>query len=161
MRTPFAKVDKELLLFPRAFVINNHNNHAVLPARTTVIRMTAIERKTTGQFAKGNAGGPGRPTIEKERRYVETLGNVCTDHDRMEICVRAVEGAKAGDHRACEWLARYLLGDPQHVSNVLHLHQEVKVEANENPYANASDDMILEAMVSLDRLKKSCKAIDA
>ena len=70
-------------------------------------------RDTHGRFAPGYAGGPGRPPLAKEHAYLKTLASVCTVDDWRAICLRAVEDAKIGDHRARNWLAKYLIGDRQ------------------------------------------------
>ena len=65
-------------------------------------------RNAAGRFAAGNAGGPGRPRREVERRYLDaTLAAVAVE-DWSEIVKRAVVGAKAGDAKARDWLSRVL-----------------------------------------------------
>jgi hypothetical protein len=68
-------------------------------------------RLPNGTFAKGNAGGPGRPRRAKERDYLQALTDVVGLEDWRAIVQKAVDTAKAGDHRAREWLAKYLVGD--------------------------------------------------
>ena len=75
--------------------------------------MNAIARSQRGQFANGNAGAPGHPPIERERKYLETMSSVCSQDDWKEICQRAVKDAKNGDYRARDWLTKYLVGEPK------------------------------------------------
>ena len=69
-------------------------------------------RNSQGQFAPGNPGGPGRPRRVAERDYLVTLSEECPLEIWRAICRRAVADALAGDPRARDWLARYLLGNP-------------------------------------------------
>ena len=64
-------------------------------------------------FQIGNPGGPGRPKRQTEAGYLRTLMGVCDLGTWEEICKAAVASAKAGDSKAREWLARYLLGTPE------------------------------------------------
>jgi hypothetical protein len=68
-------------------------------------------RDERGRFTAGNPGGPGRPHRAVEREYLAVLGDGVSLDDWRAIVGAAVEGAKAGDARAREWLARYLLGE--------------------------------------------------
>lgn len=70
------------------------------------------DRNGNGQFAPGNSGGPGRPRRVAERDYLQALTEECPPETWRAICRRAVADAKAGDARARDWLARYLLGNP-------------------------------------------------
>jgi hypothetical protein len=70
------------------------------------------KQRKNGQFAKGNPGGPGRPRRVAESNYLVTLTEACPPEKWCAICRRAVEDALAGDARARDWLARYLLGNP-------------------------------------------------
>jgi hypothetical protein len=67
-------------------------------------------RNGNGTFANGNPGGPGRPRRTIEREYIATLLGACTLNDWQAIVERAVEDAKAGDGKARDWLARFVLG---------------------------------------------------
>src|SRR5262245_24253498 len=69
-------------------------------------------RNSRGQFAPGNAGGPGRPRRVAERDYLVTLAEECPPETWRAICRRAVADAAAGDAKARDWLSRYLLGNP-------------------------------------------------
>ena len=70
-------------------------------------------RDAKGRFAKGNAGGPGRPKRDVEREYLAQMTANCTLSQFAKIVNKAAEQAIAGDHRARQWLSQYLLPDPQ------------------------------------------------
>ena len=78
-----------------------------------VTRVRLNGRDDHGRFAPGYRGGPGRPPLAKEHKYLATLASVCTIDAWHAICRRAVKDAKLGDHRARNWLAKYLIGDRQ------------------------------------------------
>ena len=69
-------------------------------------------RDGKGRFARGNPGGPGRPHRETEREYLAILVSACPLGTWREVCARAVEDALAGDARARQWLASFLIGAP-------------------------------------------------
>ncbi len=100
-----------------------------------------------GRFAPGHPGGPGRPPSAKEREYLETLGSVCTIDDWRAICRRAVKDARAGDHRARNWLSKYLVGNPRPVP-------DTPVPEKPNPFNDAPTDVILEVMYENARRKE-------
>ncbi len=112
-----------------------------------------IQKERNGQFAKGNSGGPGRPKAEKERKYLAALSHNCSIADWKQICIRAVKDAKDGDHRAREWLTKYLVGEPQ--TQVLHGHVHASVNAEANPYSTACPEALMAAMCALDQLNLS------
>ncbi len=66
-------------------------------------------RDTSGQFAVGNRGGPGRPPRQTERAYLETTLASCPLEAWRDIVARAVEDAKQGDAKARQFLADHLL----------------------------------------------------
>jgi len=68
-------------------------------------------RDTTGRFAVGNPGGPGRPRRLIERDYLTTLSNAVSLEDWQAVVATALTAAKEGDARARDWLTRYLLGN--------------------------------------------------
>jgi len=70
------------------------------------------KRNSDGTFAKGNAGGPGRPPRATESEYLRVLMGACPLDTFREIVERAVADAKAGDAQARAWLATYLVGKP-------------------------------------------------
>lgn len=67
-------------------------------------------RDRSGKFAKGNAGGPGRPSRAVERDYLAALSDRCPPDVWAEVVDRAVEDARKGDAAARAWLSKYLLG---------------------------------------------------
>jgi hypothetical protein len=67
-------------------------------------------RDAGGKFAPGNPGGPGRPRRAVEREYLAQLAEACPPETWRQVCQRAVDDARAGDAKARDWLAKYLLG---------------------------------------------------
>ena len=75
------------------------------------------ERETNGQFGKGNKvatgnKGGGRSARPKEEQYLAIMLKACSAEDWEKIVISAVVHAKAGDSRAREWLANYIIGKP-------------------------------------------------
>ncbi len=70
------------------------------------------ERDENGKFIKGNGGGPGRPTKERETRYYEILMTAVTFEDWKKIVLKARDQALKGDPTARKWLSDYLMGAP-------------------------------------------------
>ena len=68
-------------------------------------------RQSSGRFAKGNPGGPGRPRRAVEREYLAALNAAVSLDDWAKIVAKAVEDATDGDWRSREWVTRYLLGN--------------------------------------------------
>ena len=73
-------------------------------------RMKNDRRNTNGTFAKGNAGGPGRPRRAVEVEYLAKLGETVSLADWQKVVAKAKKDAIAGDARARDWLSRFLLG---------------------------------------------------
>jgi hypothetical protein len=69
-------------------------------------------RNGDGRFTFGNPGGPGRPRRVTELDYLAALAEAVPLETWRAICRRAGADALAGDHKAREWIARYLLGNP-------------------------------------------------
>ncbi len=70
------------------------------------------KRNTVGkQFQPGNPGGPGRPRRQFAREYMDALVEAVPPEEWRKIIDRAVKDAIAGDARAREWLAKYLIGE--------------------------------------------------
>lgn len=82
----------------------------VLQEIVTMTPKKSPGRTATGQFAKGNPGGPGRPPRHVEVTYMAGLFAACTLDDWTEIVRRAVDDAKQGDAKARDWLASYMVG---------------------------------------------------
>ena len=70
-----------------------------------------IGRNKKGRFVPGNAGGPGRPTQERERQWLQALREGVTVEDWKIVIQGALEDAKARDEKARSWLGKYLM-DP-------------------------------------------------
>jgi hypothetical protein len=88
-------------------------------------------RNNGGRFAPGNPGGPGRPKRTTEREYLIALTEACPPEAWQQIISRCVEDAKNGDAKAREWLARYLLGNPEAKAKTLltvAIEQEVGID---------------------------------
>jgi len=68
-------------------------------------------RDAAGRFTHGNPGGPGRPRRAVESDYLRMLTDRLTPAVWGAIVDTAIDDARAGDARAREWLARYVLGD--------------------------------------------------
>lgn len=68
-------------------------------------------RDERGRFVKGHSGGPGRPSRATERDYLAALSEAVGIDTWRDIVGRAVDDAKAGDGKARDWLAKYLIGD--------------------------------------------------
>lgn len=119
--------------------------------------MPANKRDRRGQFALGNPGGPGRPPLVTERQYLETLGAVCTVEDWQKICEKAVTAAMAGDHRAREWLSKYVLGDPQHVASALHARGHTMIDGYQTTgkYDHVPGHLIIKAKTAIAELMKA------
>jgi len=73
------------------------------------------ERDGKGQFVKGGKGGPGRPTrqveIAKELAYLGIVLDSVTPDAWAKVVKKALEQAQAGDGRAREWLASFLVAE--------------------------------------------------
>jgi hypothetical protein len=67
-------------------------------------------RKSNGQFAQGNPGGPGRPRRAVEREYLATISDAVPPDVWRKIVDRTVQSALNGNFAARDWLARHLLG---------------------------------------------------
>jgi hypothetical protein len=73
---------------------------------------TCAGHASNGRFTFGNKGGPGRPRRATETNYLAVLTEEVPPETWRAICRRAAHDAKAGDARARDWIARYLLGPP-------------------------------------------------
>lgn len=82
------------------------------------------------------------------------MKKACTLKDWREICKRAVEDAKAGDHRARDWLTKYVVGEPRPLPDELP-----HTDAQDNPFKDASDDELLAAMKVFEKLGLSRQAV--
>lgn len=78
-----------------------------------------ITKDERGRFAPGNGGGPGRPPVATERTYLHSLQTACPPERWERIVSRAVDDAEAGDAKARDFLARYLIGTPERTPSTL------------------------------------------
>jgi hypothetical protein len=76
----------------------------------------AEQRDYLGRFSPGNRGGPDRPRRQTEADYLRVTMQACSLETWRAIVEAAVEAARGGDHQARQWLARYLIGEPQGVA---------------------------------------------
>lgn len=72
-----------------------------------------------GQFLDGNRGGPGRPSRQTELDYLRATSAACSVEDWTQIVARAVTDARAGNAKAREFLAKYVLGSAPILSELL------------------------------------------
>jgi len=70
------------------------------------------ERKANGQFKKGWSGGPGRPRLDAEQKYLRTLHRSLLQRDVREIIKKLIDKAKAGNIQATKLLLEYAIGKP-------------------------------------------------
>ncbi len=99
-------------------------------------------RNANGQFAVGNAGGPGNPHGRRVEQLRAALLDAVTDDDVRTIVAKLVEMAKGGDLRAMkEVLDRTLGKSPAgvslHVSAEGHQQQQIRVVQDDDWYGNA------------------------
>src|SRR4051812_7589614 len=69
-------------------------------------------RTSSGQFAKGNAGGPGNPHAKRVAELRAILLDAVTDEDVKEIVNGLVGRAKAGDTAATKEVLDRVVGRP-------------------------------------------------
>jgi len=89
-------------------------------------------REQNGQFAKGNAGGPGRPKRAVEDEYLAAIASGVSQDDWRAIVFRAAADAKQGDARARDWLSRYLVGERSAVDVIHHPQSQVVLYTPDN-----------------------------
>ncbi len=105
-------------------------------------------RTASGQFAVGNAGGPGNPHGRRVERLRAALLDAVTDDDVRAIVAKLVEMAKGGDLRAMKEVLDRTLGKSlaavsldvsaegnQHAGSV---QQRIRVVQDDDWYGNAS-----------------------
>ena len=97
------------------------------------------------------------PSMTKEHQYLATLANTCTIEDWRKICEKAVTCARDGDHRARDWICKYLVPEPQSVAHALHAHVNVDVEGKPIPdkYENVPTQLLLAAKSALLKVKEA------
>lgn len=76
-------------------------------------KKTAKRKGTPASWKKGQSGNPrGRPRRVVEQEYVDAVMGACPLKDWKRIVRQAVKDAQAGEHKAREFLARYLAPVP-------------------------------------------------
>lgn len=60
----------------------------------------------------------GRPRRATEEKYLSLIGKTVTAEDWVKVVMTALARAKAGDSRARDFLAQYLIGKPTEYVNV-------------------------------------------
>ena len=123
-------------------------NKTIAKTKQKTVAANRKGRDTRGRFTDGNPGGPGRPRRAVEREYLAAMSDAVPPDLWQKIVLRAVGCAEVGERWAIEWLAKYLLGEPQGVSLTLtelatreHLgidverELEAEVDALSNPPA--------------------------
>ena len=90
----------------------HHNWRAKKMTKPRLDGEKTAQRGRGGRFAQGNSGGPGRPRRATESAYLQATVSACSVDDWQGIVAAAVQEAKEGDRYAREWLARYLIGEP-------------------------------------------------
>ena len=101
------------------------------------------ERNERGQFVAGNGGGPGRPRRPIEREYIAALSDTISLDDWRAIVSKAKTLALAGDSKAREWIAKYLLGETPITITELLARELLDIDAD------------LEALVKVDELSET------
>ena len=76
------------------------------------------QRDEKGRFAKGNPGGPGRPTRETEQYFIELFRDCVSDDDFRAVVDALVRAAKRGNTSAAKMILDYLMGPPKQKAEV-------------------------------------------
>lgn len=107
-------------------------------------------RDARGRYLPGHAmPGPGRPPLAREEQYAEVTIANCTLDEWGEIVGKAVEQAKAGDSRARDFLARYLLPP---AAMDLRLLMAGKIESTEGGRPIVEPKILAEAFAELEAI---------
>ncbi len=69
-------------------------------------------RTPQGQFAKGNAGGPGNPHARHCARMLEIFRNAISEEHFIRVVLKLLEKAEAGDTSAAKIIVTYVVGKP-------------------------------------------------
>ncbi len=107
-------------------------------------------RDARGRYLPGHAvPGPGRPPLAREEQYAEATIANCSLGEWGEIVAKAVEQAKAGDSRARDFLARYLLPP---AATDLRLLMAGKIESTDGGGTNVDTRTLAEAFAELEAI---------
>lgn len=74
---------------------------------------TLPARKHTGQFKKGNPGGPGNPFYKRIQELRRALYDQTTGQDVVEVMATLAALAKGGDVAAIKLYLAYTVGAPE------------------------------------------------
>ena len=91
---------------------------------------SVVPRGRDGRFVKGFSGNPdGRLPRNTETKYLEVTMEKCTTAQWAEIVARAVEDALSEKDantraRAREWLAKYVIGEPSQLHQILYREEK-------------------------------------
>jgi hypothetical protein len=73
----------------------------------------AVGRDESGRFKKGEyTGGPGRPSRETEKYFLELFRSSVSDADFKAVIEALVKAAKRGNTAATKIILDYLMGPP-------------------------------------------------
>lgn len=110
-----------------------------------------IRDPVTGRFLPGQTGNPaGRLPRQTESEYLEITMQQCTTKRWAEVVAQAVADAlDESPHvraRAREWLAKYVIGEPNQLHQLLYREEksfEIIVKfSSDNPQALPGSDVI-------------------
>jgi hypothetical protein len=94
------------------------NGQAAEPLPLTPSGNGEVRDPKSGQFAKGNPGGPGNPTFRKLAAARRVLLEAVTDDDLRELAQSLLHRAiKERDNEAAKLLLAYRVGKPSEVVN--------------------------------------------
>ena len=117
-------------------------------------------RKTNGQFAKGNPGGPGNPYARRVAKLRSTMIEVVGDKGIEQIVRTLIKAANGGDVAAAKLLLSYTLGRPVETihPDALDIHeQELKRQIKSDSTSVFIDD---EARKRIQRIVDAADHID-
>ena len=109
-------------------------------------------RDAYGRWQKGVSGNPsGRLTRQTEAKYLDIIMEECTGEEWSEVIQIAIKDAKDTENsahvraRAREWLAKYLIGEPSQLHQLLYKEErkfEIHVIFGDNGDQKALPDVI-------------------
>jgi hypothetical protein len=105
--------------------------------------MDPYKRQKNGRFAEGNCGGPGRPPRKTERDYLLVFESTVTPERWQKVLAKILENAESGNLRAAEFLAKYMLGNKQGLSEALTPEEKLQVAEARSPSEAALARMML------------------
>jgi len=100
--------------------------------------MDPYKRQKNGRFAEGNCGGPGRPPRKTERDYLLVFESTVTPERWQKVLAKILENAESA-----EFLAKYMLGNKQGLSEALTPEEKLQVAEARSPSEAALARMML------------------